>query len=149
MPFSDKEEIQKLNEWCLGNSDAVFLLKSLAEVSQIADDYADGDAEGPEKITRLLHLTLITIPTNPFFIKYSHWLLPVMASSMHLWNASNDWKNEYGFVYREALEQVITIVALLVGGQEHAANVTKDVNNFYHQIHGEKLEDWIMENKNG
>ena len=149
MPFSDKEEIQKLNEWCLGNSDAVFLLKSLAEVSQIADDYADGDAEGPEKITRLLHLTLITIPTNPFFIKYSHWLLPVMASSMHLWNASNDWKNEYGFVYREALEQVITIVAVLVGGQEHAANVTKDVNNFYHQIHGEKLEDWIMENKNG
>jgi DNA-binding FadR family transcriptional regulator len=149
MPFSDSEEAEKLHEWTLVDKDAVVLLQNLAEISQIADDYADGDADGPEKITRLLHLSLVAIPTNPFFMKHGQWLVPVMSSSMHLWNASNDWRNEYGFVYREALEQIIHVVALLTGGQEHAAQVAKDVNKFYHQIHGERIEDWMKEQQNG
>ena len=149
MPFSADEEAAKLFDWCLGDKDAVLLLQNLAEISQIADDYADKDVEGSEKITRLLHLSLVSLPTNPFFIKNLMWLVPVMSSSMHLWNASNDWKNHYGFVYREALEQIIHVVALLIGGQDHAAQVAKDVNEFYHQIHGEKYEDWMKENSNG
>jgi len=150
MSFSVEEEAEKLFGWCLGDKDAVVLLQTLAEISQIADDYADGDAEGSEKITRLLHLSLVSLPTNPFYLNHGKWLLPVMSSSMHLWNASNEWQNEYGFVYREALEQIIHVVALLIGGQEHAAQVAKDVNNFYHQEHGEGIEDWMKEQeKNG
>jgi len=149
MSFSADEEAAKLYEWCLNDKDAVVLLQILAEISQISDDYADGDEEGSEKITRLLHLSLVSLPTNPFYLTHGKWLLPVMSSSMHLWNASNDWKNEYGFVYREALEQIIHVVALLIGGQKHAAQVAKDVNNFYHQTHGENIEDWMKEQTNG
>ena len=149
MSFSAEEEAAKLQEWCLGDKDAVVLLQTLAEISQIADDYADGDEKGSEKITRLLHLSLVSLPTNPFYLAHGKWLVPIMSSSMHLWNASNDWKNEYGFVYREALEQIIHVVAPLIGGQEHASKVAKGVNEFYHQKHGEKIEDWMKEQKNG
>jgi DNA-binding FadR family transcriptional regulator len=150
MPFSDREEIAKLDEWLCGDVDAIALLKALADISQIADDYADGDAEGSDEMTRLLHLTLCVVPLNPFFQQNANWLVPVMSSSMHLWNASNEWDSEFGFVYRESLEQLIHVAAMLIGGQEHAASVAKDVNKFYHQDHGEEYADWLKEQeKNG
>jgi len=145
MSFSASEEMAKLDEWCQGNVDAMSLLRSLAEISQIADDYADGDTSGSDDMTRMLHLALVAVPTNPFFQAHQSWLVPVMSSSMHLWNASNDWHNEFGFVYREALEQIIHVVAMLVGGQDHAAWVAKDVNDFYHKQHGEPFEEWLAE----
>lgn len=143
--FSDSEELDQLNRWCKNDRNAVVFLRSIAEASQIADDYADGDAVGSEEMTRLLHLCLVEIPTNQFYITNQNWLTPIMFSSMHLWNASNEWKNEFGYVYRECLEQIIHVVALICGGQKHALNVTKEVNKFYHQDHGEKYQEWLKE----
>ena len=99
MSFLVEEEEEKLFGWCLGDKDAVVLLQNLAEISQIADDFADNDIsdeQRSEQVTRLLHLALVAVPTNPFFIKHGQWLVPVMSSSMYLWNASNEWQNEYG-----------------------------------------------------
>ena len=143
--FSDSDELEQLHKWCKNDTDAVVFLKAISEVSQIADDYADGDVTGSEDMTRMLHLCLVSIPTNKFFVTNQQWLTPIMFSSMHLWNASNEWKNEFGYVYRESLEQIIHVVALLVGGQKHALEVAKEVNKFYHQDYGEKYQDWLKE----
>lgn len=143
--FSDNDELEQLHKWCKNDSNAVVFLRVIAEISQIADDYADGDEFGSEAMTRLLHLCLVAIPSNPFYIKNQPWLMPVMSASMIMWNASNDWKNEFGFVYRESLEQIIHVVALIIGGQKHANKVAKEVNKFYHQDHGENYKNWLKE----
>tara|TARA_Y100000593_G_C4247810_1_gene305600 strand:+ start:221 stop:667 length:447 start_codon:yes stop_codon:yes gene_type:complete len=145
MPFSAEEEHQIYLKWCNNDEQAVKFLHDISEISQIADDFVDGDVSDSESMTRLLHLSLVSIPTNPFFLCHANWLVPIMSSSMLLWNASNGWKNEFGFVYREALEQIVGIVAGIVGGHEHAIQVTKELNEFYHQTHGEGYDNWLKE----
>ena len=149
MPFSAEEEHQLYVKWCKGEMQAVKFLHDISEISQIADDFVDGDVSDSESMTRLLHLSLVELPKNLFFIRYSNWLVPVMSSSMMLWNASNNWKNEFGFVYREALEQIVGIVAQICGGHEHAVQVTKELTEFYHQTHGENYDNWLEEVNHG
>jgi len=153
MAFKD-EEHEMFMEWACGDKNAVAFLHRLFEASQIADDFTDDDAVNkPETMSRLLHLLLVTIPTNPFYIANQAWLLPVMVTGLQQWCASNEWAESedenvqmFGYVYRESLEQVIGIVALLCGGDEHARSVVSDVNKFYHSKYKEDFKNWSKEN---
>ncbi len=147
-------EIENLYRWCQGDEAAVRMLVSLGEVSQIADDFVDGDKPGCDSaaMSRLLLLALVNLPNNPFFEKYRAWLAPLLASALLQWDASNGWHRDprrdtriYGFVYRCALEKVIVTTAYLIAGFEHARNVEREVHEFYRysaDADGETFEQW-------
>ena len=46
----------------------------------------------------------------------------------------------FGYVYREAMEQIVPVVSEMCGGD--AIKVAKEINEFYHQRHGETFKDW-------
>lgn len=149
--FTPEEELAHLQVWFLGNQSAVDLVKMIGEVSQIADDFADGDigeVDATAAMVRFLHLTMVEIPENTFYIRWSVKLLPLFITSPVLWGASDVWQksdskitNIFGYVYREVAEQVITMVAYLIGGTEHSRKVTEQFHDFYHDEQ-ESLEQW-------
>ena len=150
MSFSAEEEVQ-YRQWCCGDETAVDMLRIIGEASRIADDFVDGDTQSPDDMAALLHLLLVALPSNQFYRQHQMWLLPVMVAGLQQWNASNDWAvssdenvQMFGYVYREAMEQIISVVAMLCGGDAHGRQVAKEVNDFYHQRHGETFKEWVQ-----
>ena len=143
MTFTIEEEYLKVEEWCLGNKDAARLLMDIYEVTQIADDFVDRDVPLSEidsgKMLRLLHLAMVDIPTNSFYLQYSQWLIPLMSSSLLIWDATETWKKSkeietrmFAYTYREICEQFNFVVANILGGLPHAKKVIQETHEFYH-----------------
>jgi hypothetical protein len=145
--FSHNAEQDLLLSWCQGNKQAMAYLKTLGQISQIADDFVDGDTTSSDKMTQMLKMALVDLPMNPFFAANSTSLCPLHLMAMVQWNGSNEWaKSEdesvqmFGYVYREAMEQIVPVVSEMCGGD--AIKVAKEINAFYHQQHGETFNDW-------
>lgn len=148
MNFTTQDEINKLLEWCKGDQSAAQFLMSMGIISQLADDIADGDVDSsPQNIAKLLHMVMVELPSNPFYLKNTNAFIPLFSTSLHFWSNSDAWgktdKAEYGYVYREILEQVVTMTATILGGWEHANKVTNEIVHFYHQ--GKSFDEWKQE----
>lgn len=150
-----RREQEAFLRWSCGNKHAAALMDNLAYISQIADDFADGDVpveQRSERMHQLLLNALVRVPENPFFQAYREWLVPVMGSAIHYWEASNSWARSerretrmYAFVYRDCLQQVLTIIAGLCGGADHARQVTLEMHEFWQVGHGQAFEEWEAE----
>jgi len=153
MSFNSQEEYDKILEWCLGNKDATDFLVQIFEISQIADDFVDRDVPleqiNSAKMLQMLHLCMVDIPTNPFYLQYQRWLVPLMSTSLIIWEATETWGKSknidtkmFAYVFREITEQIIIMVANLIGGIEHSRKVARDVHDFYHIKDKESFIDW-------
>ena len=54
--FSHNAEKELLLKWCQGNTQAMAYLKTLGQISQIADDFVDGDTTSSDKMTQMLKM---------------------------------------------------------------------------------------------
>jgi hypothetical protein len=154
-------EADKVLNWCNGNAEAARLVADLVTVSQIADDLVDMDKPGfaapgdrAEAMARMLHLCLIAIPANPFFMEKQGWLAPVVSVALIAWQASTRWEREkdetvkaFAFAYRDALELVVVQIAHITGGLTHAMKVNEELFRYVRFLHhdGQAFEDWKNE----
>lgn len=142
-------EAQALRRWCLGNEQAARCLEKLGEISQVADDVVDGDAQPGDGVPLLLHLALVDLPQNPFWQVHQAALSPVLACAVARWDSANRLAASgdrtdrmFAFVLREACDDLIRAVALIVGGYDHARHVAAQVHDFFHVQHPETFEEW-------
>lgn len=147
----------QLKNWFQGNQDACRLMLDLFEASQLADDLVDLDQIGLDRAaaaSRLLHVCLIGIPGNPFFMKFQGWLSPVISAAVLGWQASTRWetttdesKLAFAFAYRDLLEVVLVQIAHLIGGQAHAALVQREAFDYFRFVHhdGQAFGAWRAE----
>lgn len=121
------------------SEDAAKLIEYLFEVSQIADDFVDADVDFDKNqaMHRLLMLSLVQIPTNVFYIKFSSWLMPIYSASITQWCASNIWEDSdqtmrsFAWAMRDVLELVIHQCVLLERGSEEALRVAIGVGHYF------------------
>ncbi len=143
MAFSKKEEYEQLLVWCRGNEAAADFLEKGFAVTQIADDFVDRDVPqcriDSDHMLRLLHLCLVEIPSNPFYMAHRAWFAPLFSTSFLMWEATESWKTsevadsrKFAYTWREICEQLIFMTAWLVGGLQHARAVVRSVHEFYH-----------------
>lgn len=144
--------------WANGDLEAARVLAITGGASQMADDFVDGDvpeARRGDVMALLLMALLIELPNNPFYAKHRTRLEPILASSILMWNGSNKWAKgdghdrRYAYVYRESMEQLIGVVALLTGGHAHALRTNNEVHEWFHRREAEPFEDWEREVLNG
>lgn len=148
-------EKEKLLAWCLGNQSAADMLWMLAEVSQIADDFVDGDTNESERMIAMLHMAMIELPLNRFYQVNFTWIAPMLINAMLHWDLSNELKESnletsrhFGYVLRESLEQIIVLVADIIGGVSHGRLVARDVHRYFHvDSPQETLKEWSGESK--
>lgn len=150
---SDPEKVRAaLLRWTRGDEAAADFLNEIAEIARLADDVVDEDECRQRNVCWLLVRTLTRLPLNPFFIRHAAALAPLINSVIVQWQLSDEWrsshdalKRQFGFVMREAVGSIVTAVAAIIGGYDHAKTVTED---FFHTCHSgsrETVEDWIKD----
>ncbi|WP_037460668.1 hypothetical protein [Sinorhizobium fredii] len=149
---NDPEAVRAaLLRWTRGDEAAADFLKEIAEIARLADDIVDEDEHRQRNVCWLLIRTLTVLPANPFFARHVDRLAPLMHTVIVQWQLSDEWrssrdalKRQFGFVMREAVGSIVTAVAAICGGYDHAKSATED---FFELCHGsrETVEDWMKD----
>ena len=143
--------------WANGNHDAAQVLLLVGTSCQVADDIVD-ERQMPDPSGKMLDLLLMfggALQRNGFFMQHRKTIEPVMLANIVSWDLANTLvagpekgsRNDriYSYVYRELIEQVVGIVALLTGGIAHARKSILESHAFHHVLNVEKFEEFEAE----
>jgi len=115
-----------IDEASKGDVFAKGYLLMISRITRVIDDIHDQDVEvSREDLLTVLQYLFIELPVNPFFNEYRDTLLSQHVSMYNAWVASNLWEKGdetdkvYAHVWRDTVNEVVPIVALLTGGYEH------------------------------
>ena len=127
-------------------ADAVEWLCDLYNVTQVFDDFADGDPVERGDLNRALYSVLVGMQLNPFYEMSRSSLRPVLALFIMKWQASDQAErggnaNEVSFVWRAGFYDVVMTVFLICHGRE----ATEANAELIMSLYGEKFEDYRKE----
>lgn len=119
---------------------AADFLSSIVELLHVWDDIIDRDHDqNDEAINWAFTTALITLPRNPFYIKYFDWLNPVLLSAINNWRVANTLEagdseadKRIAFISRSSYIDLITQVAFIIGGSEWVRQVGPEIRRFAH-----------------
>lgn len=144
-------------DWLKENLQRVFLLPAPAvewlvmvyEAIQVFDDIADGDTVERKDLNATIWNTLVGMHQNAFFLANSHYLIPLLATAIMKWQASdhaerNGQADARSFVWRAGYYDLILMAVSITHGPGFANNNAHLVMEFY----GEKFEDYMKEFEN-
>lgn len=148
-----EDEAALIARACLGNASAAAFLRCIGRMCQLLDDLADGAvADRSGAAARAVFLFFGEIGTNDFYLAHSKALAPVIIGSALAWDASNEWATAesrlsrmFAFVERHHDEHITFLVALLIGGWDHARAVMREAHLLYRATDPESFEDWEAE----
>jgi len=124
---------------------SLFLLDIWAAI-QLFDDVADGDEIARADLDRVIWSLLVGLHGNPFFEAKRHALLPVLATMVLKWQASDmveraGQADARSYVWRAGYYDLILIVVQLCHGVDVATKLAPIVM----QMYGETLADYLKE----
>ena len=119
------------------------------DVIQVFDDIADGDPVKREDLNATIWNTLVGMHQNQFFILNSQILVPLLASMVLKWQASDTVErmgeaDAKSFVWRAGYYDLVLTAISIIHGAEYA---TKNAHLVL-RLYGEKLEDYLKEFNN-
>ena len=141
-------------EWLKENLQRVLLLPApvvewlvmVYDAIQVFDDVADGDTVERKDLNATIWNTLVGMNQNQFFITHSHHLVPLLATAIMKWQASDHAEragnaDARSFVWRAGYYDLILMAVSLTHGAGFATNNAHLVMELY----GEKFEDYMKE----
>lgn len=153
MPIPSKDMAEFCAMAANGNQHAADALMRIARVARLADNIADGQTSTPqEDVGEILRLCFVELASNPFYLQFAPTLAPVCLNAVLGWQQADEWaaadsqkSRIFGFVYREAIEQVAHTIAYLTGGYDHARTVMRALHQTSHLSSPETFSDWERE----
>jgi len=154
-----EEEWKNFQRWCRGNEQAATFLGKFALALQRADDIVDEESWDVEQrgkqMAKLIYELLFGIGNDPFYTQHKQALTPALINGLLYWDVSNTLANSphresrmFAFVLREAVEQVIPLVAMLCGASyNEARDIALEVHRVYHESPVESFDSWEGERK--
>ncbi len=126
------------------SEDAIQWLLELWNLIQVFDDVADDDGVERANLDRAVWASLAGMPSNPFYQRYSSWLIPATAQMTLEWLASDAVERDGGasaqsYMWRAGYYRVVCLVAALEHGP--SAMVSEAALSLY----GESLDDYLKE----
>ena len=144
-------------DWLKENMQKVLLLPApvvewlimVYDAIQVFDDVADGDTVERKDLNATIWNTMVGMNQNQFFITNSHHLVPLLATAIMKWQASDQAEraNEAdarSFVWRAGYYDLILMAVSITHGPNFA---TKNAH-LVMKLYGEKFEDYIKEFSN-
>ena len=125
---------------------AVEWLLMVFDAIQVFDDVADGDPVERKDLNATIWNTLVGINQNQFFITNSHHLIPLLATMILKWQASDQAEragqaDAKSFGWRAGYYDLILMTVSLTHG---AGFATKNAH-LVMELYAEKFEDYIKE----
>lgn len=152
LPNDPAKAREAMLRWTRGDEAAADFLHQISEIARLADDIVDERENVQRNVCWLLSRTLTVLPLNPFFMRYAASLAPLINTIIVQWQQSDEYrlsgdrlKQTFGFVMREAVGALVTAVAGIVGGYDHAKTVAEDFFTTCHSGSTETVEQWAKE----
>ena len=131
----------KLVSAMCGNTSAVAFVCLLARVFHLWDDLIDKDKQVSDSdINAAFTHALVTIPTNEFYQQHFWALQPIIRNAITNWHIAtqierspNESNYPIAFILRSSAVDIITACATIIGGEEHAVRVGRDIHLFAHR----------------
>lgn len=125
-------------------ADATAWLLDLWRLIQVFDDIADGDKVDRADLDNAVWASMSGMPSNPFFINHSGWLIPAQTTAVLKWMASNRAESNgradvRSYNWRAGYYDVVCLVVALV----HGPNSEK--SEIALGLYGERLADYLGE----
>lgn len=158
MPLPEDPEVQKqiFDFIAKGDPAASEYLALIAELVYLADDSVDEELDFDTRqqfMMRILEITMVKLPFNAFFVRMNTHLAPLILDILVHWQKADDWKRNgdlkrklFAFVRRENIDSLVVAVAGIMGGIEHAKDVTERIMTMCH-VNSETFEEWCAEGK--
>lgn len=127
-------------------AEAVQWLVDVWECIQLFDDVADGDPVDRKDLDRVIWLTFIGLHSNPFFEAKKAALMPVLATQILKWQASdwverNNMADARSFGWRAGYYDLVLLCVHLCHGQDVATTCAAQVLSLY----GESFDGYLKE----
>jgi len=153
LPDDQEARKQLLLRWTNNNTHAAAFLLEMAEIARLSDDIVDiDDKERQRRVAWLLSRALVHLPQNPFWQQSSVLFGPMINTIIVQWQQSDEYrlsdnanKKIFGFVMREAIGQLVTATASIIGGAQFAKYASDDFFNVCLANNTETIEDWVKE----
>lgn len=125
---------------------AVEWLLMVFDAIQVFDDVADGDTVERKDLNATIWNTLVGINQNQFFITNSHHLVPLLATMILKWQASDQAEragqaDAKSFTWRAGYYDLILMAVSLT----HGAGFATQNAHLVMELYGEKFEDYMKE----
>ncbi len=143
----------KSKDWLVENfvrfglpAPAIEWLLMVWDAIQVFDDVADGDEVKREDLDIVIWNSLVGMHQNAFWQANANSLLPVMATMVLKWQASDQAERDgkadaRSFVWRAGYYDVVLMAVTLC----HSAKQAKDLSRYVMELYGEKFEDYLKE----
>ena len=108
-----------LSEW-VEDVHAISFIHQVLRLCSIVDHIHDEEGEEFRKpeLVELLHLALVEIPTNPFFIRFRLHFTPLLLAGIEQWRGSNSIEGtEWAYVLRRGIVEIIPMTIYLLHGR--------------------------------
>ena len=127
----------------LGDINAAMLCYDYFIIAQYWDDLIDKDNKLEDiEIHDAFYTSLISIPTNPFYLKNSHKILPVLEVSIYKWFQSNKYESEKielnkAYMLRAGLYDIFSVCYIAIHGIDADFNI--------YDLYGETFNEFRKE----
>lgn len=150
----DKE---RLLRWFKGNQQAVDFVRKFGSALHRADDIVDEESWGVDQrgqqMAKLIYELLFGIGNDPFYLQHKAALTPALLNGLLYWDLSNDLARSpiretrmFAFVWREVVEQVLPLVAMLCGARyDEARDIALELHRLEHESPVESFDSWEEE----
>lgn len=122
-------------------------LLSLWNVIQVFDDMADGDHPDRNSLHQAIADVLVNMPSNDFFLRHGHTLLPLLSVAILKWIASDDAERNghadaMSYAWRAGYYDIVLAVVHICHGDEIARSVARQVMGLYGETFSEYLKEF-------
>ncbi len=132
-------------EWFCGDEEAVQFALEVFDLAQQWDDVVD---EGKiDNFNRIVSYIGFRMNYGAFFKRYEYALRPVLLNVYLNWRDANalekgdEADKEKAFMLRAGIYDVFSLMAWIIGGEDHSARVGPAIRRMY----GERLADYLKE----
>jgi hypothetical protein len=137
-----------LDEWMLGNTDAIDFLLIVFNAAELWDDIQDNEfSKVREAAGDTLLTLLIDLPANKFFHENLNTLRTGMLLGVNAWKdsvilekRSDSWSQTWAYALRDLYMELVPLCAMLVGGYVHMRSISLQAREFFQ---AETLEEYI------
>lgn len=115
---------------------------------QLFDDIYDEGVLDKESSLKLIQLSMVEIPNNPFFVRFQPYLQPLQYSLFLQWVSANKEEDTKGalhkaYMLRAFIFQIVHLCSSLLFGVEYA----KENSQVFQELYGETFEEYQEEFK--
>lgn len=134
-------DLKLVQRICRGDQQAMEFLGRWTSYAHAIDDIVDGETRGQKDLI-LTFARAIELYSHPFYLRNIEALRQVArnVTLMYLqtveWEKAEGWKAQWSDLHRHCSIEMVTAVAIICGGVEHAAAVIPELRiTAYHDHH--------------